>query len=145
MTAPRRPWAGAVAWPLGLAAVVAALAALILLALNSTSTAQAVATFTAGGAVTGASFGAIGALIAARRPDNRLGWVFLAIGISQAFDSLATEYAAYAIVTNPGALPGGALVDWLAVWAWAPGAALLATLSLLWFPTGRPPSSSAPS
>jgi hypothetical protein len=50
------------------------------------------------------------------------------------------EYAIYALLTNPGALPLGAELSWLATWIWAPGLGLILVFLPLLFPTGRPPS-----
>ena len=47
-------------------------------------------------------FMVVGAVIVARRPDNRIGWIFSAIGLLAATGTLATEYATYAYITGPG-------------------------------------------
>jgi hypothetical protein len=96
--------------------------------------------YSAVGVVMGVSFSAVGGLIASRRPANPIGWLFLAVGLSQGFDSFDTQYARYALVTNPGSLPGGPLMAWMASWTFVPGLGLVATLTLLLFPTGRLPS-----
>jgi hypothetical protein len=86
-----------------------------------------------------ASFGVLGLLIASRRPENTLGWVFLAIAIGANAGNLASAYAEYAIATEPGSLPAGA-------WAAAVGETLWPTaitsilLLLVLFPSGRPAS-----
>jgi len=127
------------AWSIGLFALASAAAAVVLLALNVPTFEQFLSGYSLGDSVLGASFATVGALIASRRPENPVGWIFLTIGLSQGFDSLDTQYAEYALVTHPGSLPGGTLMNWLKSWTWAPGAGLL-PLSLLLFPTGRPPS-----
>ena len=96
--------------------------------------------YSAGGVLLALSFSAVGGLICSRRPSNPIGWIFLAVGFSQGLDAFGTQYAEYALVTDPGSLPGGAFMAWLATWTWAPGAGLVATLTLLLFPEGRPPS-----
>lgn len=96
--------------------------------------------FSVGGLVLGASYGIVGWLIASRRSDNAIGWVFLAIALSQAIDVFAVTYAYYGLIVAPGSLPLAAELSWVAVWAWAPGFTLLVTLSVLLFPDGRPPS-----
>jgi len=93
-----------------------------------------------GGLVLGATYGIVGWVIASRRPDNSIGWVFLAIGLSQAIDTFVSYYSTYGLVVVPGSLPFAAELSWVAVWAWAPGFTLLATLSVLLFPDGRLPS-----
>jgi hypothetical protein len=81
----------------------------------------------------------LGGLIAARRPDNRYGWLWLAVGLVLAVQAFAMAYAAVAEAARPDGPPG------MAVAAWAFGLAFTAFLSLfpfvfLLFPTGRLPS-----
>lgn len=78
----------------------------------------------------------VGALIASRHPRNPVGWIFLAIGLSEVLSKFAYEYAAYSLITNPGALPGGSAMAWLQSWIWAPELTLFPFLILL-FPDGR--------
>src|SRR5829696_1355369 len=86
------------------------------------------------------SFQAVGLLIVTRRPNNRIGWIFCAIGLLDALWVFTTQYATYALVTKPGALAGAAGVAWLSCWMWAPPLWLTGTLTLLLFPDGRLPS-----
>jgi hypothetical protein len=86
------------------------------------------------------TFPTVGALIAARRPGNAIGWLFCAIGLSEAVAVFTGEYATYALITRPGALPAGVALAWLSTWTWLPGVVLAATLLLLLFPDGRMPS-----
>ena len=81
-------------------------------------------------------FAGVGALIAARRPRNPIGWMFIAVGFFLLLPLFATEYALYALYTKPGSLPGGALVAWSATWSWLVGIASL-VLAVLLFPDGR--------
>jgi len=55
----------------------------------------------------------IGALIASRHPNNPVGWLMAAIGLSEVVSRFSYEYAAYSLVTHPGSLPGGAGAAWL--------------------------------
>lgn len=86
-----------------------------------------------------ASFGVLGLLIAARRPENMLGWVFLAIAIGANTGNLASSYAEYALVTEPGSLPGGTWMAVIGETLW-PTAIASIVLLLVLFPSGRPAS-----
>jgi len=85
------------------------------------------------------AFAPMGALIASRRPENPIGWIACGIGLLEVASGAVYEYAARALLVDPGSLPGGALASWLSAWTWAPGLALVAFLMLL-FPTGSPPT-----
>jgi hypothetical protein len=86
------------------------------------------------------SFSVVGALIASHRPENSIGWTFLAVGFCYGLLIAADEYAIYALLTNPGALPLGAEASWLGQWIWAPGLGLILVFLPLLFPDGHPPS-----
>jgi hypothetical protein len=81
-------------------------------------------------------FATMGALIVARRPTNRIGWSFLVAGLGLGIQAFATEYAIYALRTDPGALPGGRWVAWLR-WVSFPAVTSALAALLLLFPTGR--------
>ena len=81
-------------------------------------------------------FSFIGALIAARRPQNAVGWLLCAFGLEGALSELATEYGKYALFAVPGALPAGAVVAWLQSWTWALSFCVMAFVLLL-FPNGK--------
>ena len=81
----------------------------------------------------------LGGLIAARRPGNRYGWLWLAVGLAMAVGAVTAAYVAVVLASGPAGLPG------LAVAAWLGGLAFTAFLSLfpfvfLLFPNGRLPS-----
>jgi len=86
------------------------------------------------------SYAVVGWLIASRRSDNPIGWVFLAIGLSLAVEGFTSLGTIYGFVTVPGSLPLADVLSWIAVWAWVPGFTLFVTFSLLLFPDGRLPS-----
>jgi hypothetical protein len=82
------------------------------------------------------AFSAVGALIASRRPENRIGWLFCAIGFLVAIDHLCGEYATYALLAHPGTLPAGEAAAWIRSWIWIVSGGLGVFLVLL-FPDGR--------
>jgi hypothetical protein len=92
-----------------------------------------------GGAVMMLIFGWFGALIIARRPGHRIGWILCALGVCLAIDAFANEYAILGFDRYPGAAPGAAGAAWIASWTYAVELGLLAALLIL-FPTGQPPS-----
>jgi hypothetical protein len=83
------------------------------------------------------SFPTVGAVIAARRPDNSIGWLFIAAGLSGAAVLLASEYALYALFTEPGALPAARTMAWISSWIGTVGFGLVFAFLLLLFPDGR--------
>src|SRR5215212_2292541 len=120
------------AWSLCVLCVALAAASPILALLNGHTLGEI---FMAGGgppiltlATLTVSFSVVGALIASQRPENPIGWIFLAVGFF------------YALLTNPGSLPLGAEASWLMQWVWAPGLGLILVFLPLLFPNGRPPS-----
>jgi hypothetical protein len=134
------------AWSLCVLCVVLAVASLILALLNGRTLGEI---FLAWGSSTGGegglaalivSFSAVGALIASHRPENLIGWIFLAVGFFYGLLSAGEQYAIYALLTNPGALPLGAEASWLMQWIWAPGLGLILVFLPLLFPNGHPPA-----
>jgi hypothetical protein len=91
-------------------------------------------------AIIAVSFSVVGTLIASQRPENPIGWIFLVVGFLQGLLSAADQYAFYALLTNPGALPLGGEASWLGQWIWAPGLGLILVFLPLLFPDGHAPS-----
>jgi hypothetical protein len=91
-------------------------------------------------AIIAVSFSVVGALIASQRPENPIGWLFLAAALFYGIAIAGEEYAIYALFTNPGSLPLGAELSWLTEWIWAPGFGLILVFLPLLFPDGHPPS-----
>lgn len=83
--------------------------------------------------------GALGGLLAARRPNNVVGWTFLAIGMIAGLTVLSMEYAHYGLLTSPGSLPRAGVAAWMQTWTWS---ALMGGFFyvLLVFPSGSLPS-----
>ncbi|MGH2681799.1 MAG: hypothetical protein ACRDIX_01040 [Actinomycetota bacterium] len=85
----------------------------------------------------------VGALVASRRAENPIGWVFLGQGVAFAVGAgLAGEYAAYGLLTDPGTLPAARHLAWLANFVIEGSGLLLGSFIfvLLLFPDGRLPS-----
>lgn len=86
------------------------------------------------------SFATVGLLIVNRHPRHVIGWLFTVAGIGFGFNSWSGQYVRYTLVTQPGALPGGPLMTWLAIWTWVPTITLVIIFLPLLFPNGRLPS-----
>ena len=77
-----------------------------------------------------------GFVLASRRPENRIGWLFLVAGLALGLSGFSNQYALHALVAVPGSLPAGRAFAWLFNWIWMIPVAMLAFLFLL-FPTGH--------
>jgi signal transduction histidine kinase len=78
----------------------------------------------------------IGTVVAAKRPDNRIGWFFMAAGITLGISGFGNAYAIHALLVDPGSWPGGHFAAWLAAWTAFIPLFMLSFLFLL-FPTGE--------
>jgi hypothetical protein len=87
------------------------------------------------------AFPMVAILIVHRQPYNRIGWLLLAvIGFVGALLNLLDCYSVYALVIDPGSLPGGAVTSALneSSWVWTIGT--IGIFLVLLFPDGRLPS-----
>jgi hypothetical protein len=82
-------------------------------------------------------FATMGALIIARQPANLIGWSFVAAGLGLALQAFGGQYAIYALLTDPGSLPGGAWLAWVPSWLTTPASYSALAALLLLFPNGR--------
>jgi hypothetical protein len=78
----------------------------------------------------------VGLVLATRRPENRIGWLFLAAGLAQGLSGFANHDALHALVADPGSWPAGRAAAWLFNTLWVIPVAMLAFVFLL-FPTGH--------
>ena len=85
-------------------------------------------------------FSTVGVLVAVRQPRNPIGWLLLLLGAFLATVFLASGYADYALVAEPGAWPGGEWAVWVLSWAYLLPLVSIPTLVFLLFPTGSPQS-----
>jgi two-component system NarL family sensor kinase len=90
--------------------------------------------------VFGLAFPVVGALILARLPGHRLGWLYCLCGLACAVTLAAFSYAQRGLVERPGSLPGAVAAAWVSSWIWVCGASGLITFGVLWYPDGRLPS-----
>ena len=83
----------------------------------------------------------IGAMVAFRRPQNPIGWIFCAIALFFGLAVLMSD--AYWAIAAGHTEPGGAaatVTAWLSTWVWVPAIVSALVLFPLLFPTGRPPT-----
>lgn len=85
------------------------------------------------------AFATVGVFIASRRPENAVGWLCLAVGVSVALVESSWEYAARTFQAAPGSLPAGTFVAWVSN-LMNPAMITPLMLLLLVFPNGRLPS-----
>ncbi len=83
------------------------------------------------------AFVIVGAMIIARRPGNRVGWVAIGIGLLTAVFTFVTGYSTFGIYARPG-IPALGFIEWLARWEWAVPVILTLFFLPLLFPDGRP-------
>lgn len=89
--------------------------------------------------MTAAVYATVGALVASRRPENPIGWIFLAIGVGLAATFAAYGYADHSLYGGadlPAARYAAAFTDTLFILSVFIGPCI----ALYLFPTGRPPS-----
>jgi hypothetical protein len=91
------------------------------------------------GPVLAVSFSLLGTLIVSRRRGNRIGWIYLLIGLVLPLQSLAVLYYEHSVLA--GGWPGAREAAWLSNWSSLPVFPTgLALFAFLLFPNGRLPS-----
>jgi len=85
------------------------------------------------------AFATMGALIGARLPDNRVGWVFCMTGLALGLGTVTYHYADQVLYGSAKGLPGGTVAALLQNFGVPPTFGLLA-LALMLFPDGHLPS-----
>jgi hypothetical protein len=83
------------------------------------------------------AFVVVGTLVLRARPNNRVGWLFWAVGLSTAIAAFAEQYAVYAVVGRTHPMWGGAAVAWLQSWSLLSILTTGVGLLLALFPDGR--------
>jgi hypothetical protein len=85
----------------------------------------------------GVACGTVGAIVAVRRPDNVIGWLFLVIGLCFATQALVNEYVVASTFTVAGGLPATTFLAWTLTWSWVPPVGIALIFLPLLFPTGH--------
>ena len=84
-------------------------------------------------------FSTVGAIVASRRGENPVGWLFCLLGLAFSIGHFSSQYAIYAQLAQPDLLPAGQALAWISSWVLPPIIGLQ-VFSFLLFPTGRLPS-----
>jgi hypothetical protein len=83
-----------------------------------------------------AALGTVGALVAARRPRNPIGWLLLSSAALISLFFFGDAYASYSLELGHGPLPLDRFMAWLTLWVTVPGFGAFIFVFLL-FPDGR--------
>lgn len=127
-------------WALWVIALVQAGFGLILAAFNRLSLERFFAEYVVSQTAASLAFSTVGLLIATRRSEHRIGWLFCAVGVGMGLTAWTGQYTRYALVTRPASLPSADVVAWLTFWTWIPVCMLVVVFLPLLFPSGRLPS-----
>jgi signal transduction histidine kinase len=127
----RLPW---VLWALALGLLAATLA---LTVRNASFSADPVFVTLAIAMILG--YDTVGALVASRNPRKPIGWLMMVVPLGFVLGGFSSEYAKYAYLTSPGALPFRLAAGWLGNWATIVSVVPIPIVLTL-FPDGRVPS-----
>ena len=79
----------------------------------------------------------VGFILVSRRPENRVGWIFLGTGLVLGLGFFCQRYGERGLIAAPGSLPGAQAAGWFVNWALQNIPAAGLAFGLLLFPTGR--------
>jgi len=82
-------------------------------------------------------FPVVGAIVAARRPRNAIGWIYCGVGLLVGITTLAHGYADYWLASGSGIRSLAETAAWFSSWTWIPLVLVPTSLLLLLFPDGR--------
>jgi signal transduction histidine kinase len=83
-------------------------------------------------------FGTVGAFIASRRPENAIGWLFIAVASTWSVSVVAYGWAARAADIGDTTSGVAIFADWLQTWLYIVGLTLAILPLFVMFPTGHP-------
>ena len=84
------------------------------------------------------SYSIVGAIVASRRPENAIGWLFLVASGLWAITVLAAGYATFAVSHGTTNSQLAIRADWLQAWLYAPALFVAILPMFLLFPDGHP-------
>jgi hypothetical protein len=88
--------------------------------------------------IVGLTSAAVGGVVASRRPENVIGWLFLAGALLSGLRALGGQYAIYGSITAPGSLPAPEAAAWFSNAIQFLGPVVIFILIPFYFPNGRP-------
>jgi hypothetical protein len=86
-----------------------------------------------------ASLGLVGSVLAARRPENRIGWLLLVAGVLTGIAFACGEYERFGIAAARSDWPFFVPAAWLASWLFIPAIGILVIFLPLLYPSGELP------
>jgi hypothetical protein len=127
------------AWSLWVLSVGLTALSLLLLVLNLSHPDVHVYDYWLENTLSAVLFSTVGAIVASRRGENSVGWLFCLLGLAFSIGHFSSQYAIYAQLAQPGLLPAGQALAWISSWILPPIIGIQ-VFSFLLFPTGRLPS-----
>jgi hypothetical protein len=132
--------AALIAWSMWATSLALTALSLLLLVLNFSHPNVAIYPYWLENILFAVGYSTVGAIIASRSsPQNLVGWLFCAIGLSFGVIHFSAEYAIYTLLVQPEMLIGGEAAAWILSWGWVLAVGFIVFLALL-FPDGRLPS-----
>jgi hypothetical protein len=128
-----------IAWSLWALSVALTALSLLLLVLNLSHPDVYVYDYWLENALSAVLYSTVGAIVASRRAENPVGWLFCLLGLAFSIGHSSSQYAIYTQLTQPDLLPAGQALAWISSWILPPIIGLQ-VFSFLLFPTGRLPS-----
>src|SRR5215204_7531705 len=128
-----------IAWSLWALTVGLTALSLLLLVLNLSHPDTHVYDYWLENTLSAVLFSTVGAIVASRRTENPVGWLFCLLGLAFSIGHSSSQYAIYAQLARPDLLPAGQALAWISSWILPPIIGLQ-VFSFLLFPTGRLPS-----
>jgi signal transduction histidine kinase len=125
------------AWALAVVDLAIAMVSMALVVINPTHPGGGIFQ-NAGYTVVFLGMASVGALVASRRPENSIAWVFLGTATAAAVAFFAGQYGSYSAVVR--SLPLGVWAAWFENWAWVFLFGPILTYMMLLFPDGHLPS-----
>jgi signal transduction histidine kinase len=129
--------AARLAWGMWVLTLGLALLSLVLLAVSDNSGDPTRFGLPGFEAALGMVFGTVGAVIASRRPDNPIGWIFVTVGFFAAVQAVGIEYGTYAYYGGRGSRTLGHVGAWTGNWVWVLLIGPIFTVLPLIYPDGR--------